>query len=193
MTVEVPLPLYRAQERSFPVEMLIGAYHRAVERKLFPGERRLGWFILPPFQRPPVWTKAQQGRFIESLFLELPVGVYVYVSAIGAQTDTWLIDGQQRVGAVLAFAANEVEAFGFRFDDLSPVQKRRFGNRVFNAIEVAEPDPVVLADIYDRLAYGGTPHEPKGVCATCGDPLYTAPNGNTGCMGCNPPGYGARY
>lgn len=161
MTANLPKPAFRAQERSFPISMIYESQHRAADRMLMDGERRLGWFILPPFQRPPVWTPAQQSRFIESLFLELPVGVYTYVSAIGNQADTWLIDGQQRIGSIIAFAAGEVEAFGYRWGDLSDIQRRRFGNRVFNALELDEHRPEVLADIYDRLAYGGTPHEQK--------------------------------
>ena len=42
-----------------------------------PGERVLGAFKLPPFQRGSVWTKQQQVRFIESIWLHLPIASYV--------------------------------------------------------------------------------------------------------------------
>jgi len=56
---------------------MIGAVvtdHASSPRALAPGERRIGAFILPPFQRPPVWTEAQKVRLIESLYSGLPIG-----------------------------------------------------------------------------------------------------------------------
>ena len=51
---------------------------QARETPLGVGERQLGWFVLPPFQRPPVWTLEQKIRFIESCWMGLPIGVFIY-------------------------------------------------------------------------------------------------------------------
>jgi hypothetical protein len=156
----MPAPIWRAQSRAYPIYMLLNNGSRANQRPLEPGERRLGWFILPPFQRAAVWTEAQRVRFIESIWLDLPISVYAFCRCDHeSQTDTWLIDGQQRIGAVLAYAAGEFSVRGYRYGDLPIRDIRRFENKVFPAIELDETDPAVLADIYDRLAYGGTPHQ----------------------------------
>lgn len=91
----IPSTWFTAQASSTTMGALKSELDRAAP--LGEGERQLGRFVLPNFQRPPVWTREQQVRFIESCWMGLPIGVYVY---------------------------NEVE--------------------------------------YDsRLAYGGTPHDPK--------------------------------
>lgn len=131
---------------------------------LASGERQLGWFVLPPFQRPPVWTQAQQIRFIESCWLGLPIGVFIFnrTSAAEGPYDNWLLDGQQRVGAVLSYMADEFPVFGYRFSELSDGDHRRWDMGVAFPCKVTNLNDIdALRDVYDRLAYGGTPHEPK--------------------------------
>jgi hypothetical protein len=127
------------------------------------GCRRLGWFVLPPFQRQAVWTLEQKKRFIESVWLELPIGSYAYnyPNEFQHRTTHWLIDGQQRVTAILEYVAGEFEVFGHRYPDLVQPEQFQFENHVFAAIVTHETDEARLAEIYDRLAYGGTPHDPK--------------------------------
>lgn len=164
MTRVMPSPWFRAQARSFTVSMLISDL--IAPRRLAPlteGERALGWLILPPFQRPPVWSRAQQARFIESMWQGLPLGVYVYnrPDRSDSPLDCWLLDGQQRVTALLAYAAGEFEVLGYRFPDLGRADQRAFENLVFPALETCLDDEAECLEVYDRLAYGGTPHEPK--------------------------------
>lgn len=165
---KLPKPfLGRAQQRSYMVGHLLSSWRTRegfTRAGADDGLRRLGWFTLPPFQRPPVWTPEQRSKFIESLVLELPCGCYVYnqpESLTRDPTDAWLIDGQQRIGAILGFVAGEFPAFGYHHHELDQIDQRHFENIIFPAIETCESDPAVLEDIYNRLAYGGTPHEPR--------------------------------
>lgn len=129
---------------------------------LGPGERQLGWFILPPFQRPPVWTQAQQIRFIESIWGGLPLGAYVYNRGVWMSPyDGWLLDGQQRITAILDYIADKFPVHGYVWSELSVVDHRMFKAIPMSCMETHLEDPAQLAEIYDRLAYGGTPHEPK--------------------------------
>ncbi len=130
------------------------------------GERQLGRFILPPFQRPPAWDRPRQVKLIESLWLGLPIAAYVYnqpsfFSAQGLRTDMWLIDGQQRWTAIHDYVAGRFEAFGRRYPDLSVREQRAFRQMTFPSIVLKSNDPVMLKDIYERLAYGGVAHEPE--------------------------------
>lgn len=138
--------------------------------KVYPGivrtapltadERQLGWFVLPPFQRPPVWTDAQKIRFIESCWGGLPIGVYVYnrPESPDSPFDNWLLDGQQRITAVYAYMNDEFAVAGFKFSELTDVDRRFWYMIPFSSLETRLDDEEKLRDVYERLAYGGTPH-----------------------------------
>jgi hypothetical protein len=136
-------------------------------RRLAPlaeGERQLGWFVLPPFQRPPVWSREQQSRFIESAWMGLPLGVFIYnrTPSLDGRFDAWLLDGQQRVTAVIAYMADEFPVYGKLFSELTQADHRNWSmTTVFPCLETHLEDEAHLRDVYDRLAYGGTPHDPN--------------------------------
>lgn len=156
MTTRAPIPnaIRDAQDRAYTVGYLVHL------NKNEGAPDRLMGLVIPPFQRPPVWTAAQQSRFIESLWLGLPVGTYC-VNRPRADlhfTDGWLLDGQQRIRAIAAFLKDEVAAFEWRWSEISIRDKRRFDNTPFGCSVVCHEDPATLLDVYNRLAYGGTAH-----------------------------------
>lgn len=159
----IPESWYRAQTRQTTMAMLTRDRSARRLAPLRDGERELGWFVLPPFQRPPVWTPAQQSRFVESCWMGLPIGVIVYNrGAYNSPRDCWLLDGQQRVTALLAYMADEFPVFGYRFSEISVIDRRRWDlSTAFPMAEMQSEDEDELREVYDRLAYGGTPHEPK--------------------------------
>lgn len=127
------------------------------------GEKKLGRFVLPPFQRPPVWSRDQQIRFVESCWLGLPIGAIVYNSPndYSSTTDQWLLDGQQRVTALYSYMTDDFPVMGHRFSELTIVDHRRWSMGVSLPCLITQLEDVgELAEVYDRLAYGGTPHDP---------------------------------
>lgn len=142
---------------------LIGESQRRTA-PLGEGERELGWMVLPPFQRPPVWTEAQKIRFVESCWLGLPVGVFIINRPNNARSPfyNWLLDGQQRITALYEYMADAFPVLGFKFSELTDADHRQwFMTTHFGHLETHLEDEAALRDVYDRLAYGGTPHEPK--------------------------------
>lgn len=133
-------------------------------RPLREGERQLGNFILPAFQRPAVWTQEQQIRFIESIWQRLPLGAYIVnrVTAINSPFDGLLLDGQQRITAIMAYVAGEFPVLGYRFADLSRNEQNEFGMIPMSYLETKLENMDHIREVYDRLAYGGTAHDPKG-------------------------------
>lgn len=135
-----------------------------------PGERQLLCFVLPPWQRPDVWTTQQKSRFIESLFLGLGPGYYV---VNGVEFDQkgeplpgsgWLLDGQQRITAIQDFVDNKFRIFGDTYcQDMGTITlRRRFFNLAFPCVELAySADENLLKTLYNRLNFGGTPHSPE--------------------------------
>ena len=120
-------------------------------------------FVLPPFQRGEVWTTEQKSKFIESLWMHLPISVYAYnQSPSMGHTDQWLIDGQQRWAAIRDFIANKFTVFdGLIYSDMTEVEDRKFRNTGFPCILIHSDDEAELEEMYNRLAYGGTPHKKK--------------------------------
>lgn len=131
-------------------------------RPLREGERRLAGFILPPFQRPVVWTEKQSVRLIESLWEGFPVGAYVVNRPQDTYGDCadWLLDGQQRWTAITTYVAGGFSVYGALYPDLSRADQTRFRNIVIGEAETHLSDPASCRRVYDRLAFGGTPHDP---------------------------------
>jgi uncharacterized protein with ParB-like and HNH nuclease domain len=130
---------------------------------LGPGERRLGWFVLPNFQRPPVWTLEQKIRFVESCWLGLPIGMIIYnrPERYDSPYDGWLLDGQQRVTALFEYMDDAFPIFGHLFSELTKPDHRNWSMSVsLPHAQTRIENEAELREVYDRLAYGGTPHDP---------------------------------
>lgn len=148
-----------------PERIYLGSYanfsvDHTFERRQHEGEgERLMCFVLPPFQRPPVWTKKQSVAFLESLILGLPIGTYTYCLSIRKpKTDGWLIDGQQRMRAIQSFIASEIAVFGFKWRGLTKPEQLRIRNTVFPAYVLEDATEEECLERYIKLNYTGTAH-----------------------------------
>ncbi|AFU88135.1 DUF262 protein [Caulobacter phage CcrColossus] len=160
----MPRPWFRANNTAGP---LFGIYKAgngwARSAPLTEGERMLGDFVLPWFQRPPVWTLDQKVRLIESIWNGLPIGAYVVNRVLNSPYDNWLLDGQQRITAILEYVADAFPVMGYRFSELTVTDQRQFAMIPMSCLETQITDLAELEEVYNRLAYGGTAHEPKVV------------------------------
>jgi hypothetical protein len=140
---------------------------------VYPGQEMLMGHALPPFQRPRVWTREQNVRFIESAVLGLHLGTWLYNAADDAptvkvggrevfdRTDMWLIDGRQRLSALDEYFGDAFPVFDMKWSDVPKVEQRRFLNgTMFTAFETRTTDVDHLKELYDRHNFGGTPHQP---------------------------------
>lgn len=133
----------------------------ATRRPLRDGERSLGIFILPPFQRDSVWTLTQKARWIESIYMGLPLPALVWNRTTPDNAaDEWLLDGQQRMTAILEYVTGAWEVDGWRYPDLPDEDRRHFDRMSIPVVTTDIPDVEMCQDIYRRLAYGGTAHAP---------------------------------
>ena len=137
--------------------------HSGMIRDLAPGERYLGAFIVPVFQRGLVWTVHQKARLIESLYLGLPIGAIVWNQTMNlGPCDRWLLDGQQRLTAISEWLDGSLVVCGRRYPDLPEIERRHFDRLGFEEIQTQIDDEATCRDVYDRLVYGGTPHATGG-------------------------------
>lgn len=166
----LPARLLRGREMATPMCVL---WEGRADDLTMPGERRILNQIVPPWQRPEVWTQAQKASFIEGVILGLGAGYYV---VNGTDYDPneeargrvqskpmsgWLLDGQQRITAVRDFISDGLPIFdGLRYSNLSvPEQRLRFDNVVFTRVQLDYcDDEDKLKELYRRLNFGGTSH-----------------------------------
>jgi hypothetical protein len=157
-------PWFRAQSHNHLIGYILmedtGAERVA---PLTEGERKISWLVIPPFQRPEVWTEEQKVRFIESIWQGLPIGNWCYnrTSVMNSVHDAWLLDGQQRLTAIRDYIAGEFKVLGYLWSELTVIDQRLFSMTPFPCLETNIDDEDKLREVYDRLAYGGTAHEPK--------------------------------
>lgn len=118
--------------------------------------------LQPDFQRNVVWSKAAQNALIDTIFLNIPIPkIYIKSVIKNEQTYRVVVDGQQRLTAILQFVENKLrlktpyfsqtEYVGKLFNEL-PVEIR---NRIlaynidFN--EIVDPTDDELRDLYARV------------------------------------------
>lgn len=157
MTSKMPPELLRGNHLSATISFGL----EKPEPTVGEGVRVLGRWVLPPFQRPPVWSRDQKIKFLESIWLGLPISVYVYNESptYSGTTDYWLIDGQQRWTSIYDYVADKFPVFGIFYSNLDLPDRRRFtNNTVFPCILTKTDDQSHLEELYYHLAYGGTPH-----------------------------------
>lgn len=128
-----------------------------------PGERWLLKWKIPTWQRESVWTREQDVRLIESIWMGLPIATYVYnrVNFSKHPLNEVLVDGQQRWTALDRYHRDEFSVYGYKWSELTELDQRDFFMRPFPCIETKLSDEGKLRDVYERLAYGGTPHPEK--------------------------------
>jgi len=124
------------------------------------GNRRVMGFQLPTWQRPLVWTEAQMVRFMESVWLGLPIGTYSYNQVIGHPAlDGLLIDGQQRMFAIQKYLDDAFPVFGWRWSEVTKPDRRRLEmSTSFPCYITKSTDENYLRSYYDMMNFGGVAH-----------------------------------
>lgn len=88
----------------------------------------IGLDLSPEFQRDHVWTEIQEIRYVEYIVRGGKTGRDIHFNGKGWMKDfdgpLVLVDGKQRVKAVLRFLRGEIPAFGYYYSDFAP---RSFG------------------------------------------------------------------
>lgn len=141
-----------------------------MQRYLNTTQRTVVWFkkafdsddiiIKAPFQRNPVWSDRQKSSLIDTILLEYPIPeLYMQelTDASGNQKHV-VVDGQQRIRAVLSFLAGEFELddesphwSGLSFDDLSPPDRKKLFEYNFIVRLLPEMPDEELRAIFQRI------------------------------------------
>ncbi len=138
---------YVYDTKEYPVEVIVQKYDK-------------GQIFVPHYQRNFVWTNKQQSRFIESVFLGVPIMPFL-VSVSGEEAELEIIDGSQRIRTLVEYCSNKLRLSGLEkikslngttFNDLISNRKNKFLLRDFRFHVVTEKaDAEVRADIFNRV------------------------------------------
>lgn len=147
--------------REYPIEVIVSKFVERLE-----DSDRAELFV-PDYQRELVWSDEQQGRFIESIFLNLPIP-YLYVADVTEGENEGrleIVDGSQRIRTLVRFVMNELRLDklkmlpllnGFYFKDFPVSRQMRFKRKTMRMIELIEVDEEARRQLFDRLNTGGT-------------------------------------
>lgn len=137
--------------------------------------RKIGWFkeeadkgaldLSASFQRKPVWTEEQSSYLIDSVLSGLPFPeIYVRTSTTPEGRTTYeVVDGQQRLRAILAFAGNDLALVGDeesqvsgrwvgkRFEDLNSGEKTSFWSYDVVVRDLERASDGEIRDLFRRL------------------------------------------
>lgn len=147
----------------------------SAQRALYPwAERFVLGYPLPDWQRPRVWSREQNVRFITSMFQDVDLGTYLvnaacdYIECEGQPLQTRkfsdiLLDGQQRLNALQGYVKNEfsvpdAQGAPCYWQELGVIERRKFAHKAFNRSTVRSWDETELRCIYDLRSFGGTAH-----------------------------------
>ena len=154
---------YRTIE--YPVEVLVQKYMDGIENDT-------NELFIPDYQREMTWDEERQSKFIESVFLGLPIPP-IFIADINGQENEEdeedearleIIDGTQRIRTLNRFINNELtlcnlkklsKLNNFIFEDLLPSRQRRFKRVTVRIIQLTEDaDEETRRDLFERINTG---------------------------------------
>lgn len=130
-------------------------------------KKMLGKFPLPSWQRDSVWTKKQKISLIESVYLGYDLGSVVINGYLDGKNDTLvkfsdcLIDGQQRIEAMIEYTHSKFPVFGAYWKDLNRHDQSRFLYRELSKRMVHCFEEEKLKEVYNHLNFSGTNHKKR--------------------------------
>lgn len=141
------------------------------------GGRTVMGYVIPEWQRPLVWTDGQMTSFMESVWRGLPLGSFTYNRAeIGSPLDGLLIDGQQRLHSLQCYLEDQFPVFGYRWSEVTAVDKRFFMYSTTFASYITETENVdYLKEYYNIMNFGGTAHKESERVDTTGYTVNVPP------------------
>ncbi len=129
---------------------------------------REGELILdPPFQRGSVWSTEQQEAWILSVLGGLPLPA-IFVNKPSAFRTEWgtkmvVIDGRQRLEAMIAFEDNKLLVNGEKFSEQSVRFNRKWGFLAMPTVFTNFETKRECIELYVRLLTTGTAHTEKEI------------------------------
>lgn len=119
----------------------------------------------PEYQRGLVWTVEDNILLIESIFNQLDIGKFVLVEKKFDPIEPGyeVLDGKQRLNAIIAFIENRYKYKGFYYSELLPSDRRKFMNTpvALAIVQERKLSRENLINYFIKLNTAGKPVDPK--------------------------------
>lgn len=162
---------YNYRIADFSIGELLKKFVRKGEEPRFEDDSISGLFV-PTYQRNFVWQELMQSKFIESIFMGVPIQP-LFAFELDEDGNLELLDGVQRLSSIKSFVdgdlilngLEELDALnGFTFNDLGSARKRKFNNTQLKIYIINEnTDEGIRADIFRRVNEGGDKLKPAEI------------------------------
>ncbi len=124
------------------------------------GALRRGFWCDPNYQRSYVWSDADRERLLDSVFRGLTIGEFIFISDRDEDDYRYeILDGQQRLTALIDFVLNKFTYKGFYYNELSVADQDHFGNVYATWVELDGKylTPKLKAEIFLIVNDSGVP------------------------------------
>ena len=121
---------------------------------------------VPDYQREFIWEEKRQSKFIESLFLGLPVPLF-FVAEIEKDGRLEIVDGSQRIRTLAAYLSNNLVLKGLEklhllndtsFNSLPASRQRKFKNISMRMIVLSsKANEEIRNEMFDRINTSSVP------------------------------------
>jgi len=138
---------YSYDTKEYPVEVLVAKYNK-------------DQIYVPTYQRNFVWDNTRKSKFIESVFLGVPIMPFL-VSISGDDAELEIVDGSQRIRTIVQYVENNLKLQGLdkltqlngtKYEELSQNRRNKFLLRDFRFHVVTQnATSEVRADIFNRI------------------------------------------
>lgn len=160
-SVQIP---YDYDTKEYPIEVLLFRFNSDEPEK--------SKIKIPSYQRDFIWRDDMKSRFIESLFMGVPIQP-LFAAVLDEDGTLELIDGSQRIRTIEAFVKDEFELKGlkrldnlngFKYSDFSQARRNKFEliNLRLHVIS-DKADLAVRHDIFDRINTSGERAKPSEI------------------------------
>lgn len=143
---------YNYDTKEYPIEVILSKYDK-------------GEIFVPSYQRDFIWKGDQKSKFIESLFLGVPI-MPIFVSISGEEAELEVIDGSQRIRTIVDYCHNRLKIQHLEkltclndtyFTDLPSSRQNKFKLRDIRFHVVTDKaDAPTRADIFKRVNTSST-------------------------------------
>lgn len=121
-------------------------------------------YYVPAYQRKLVWTPAKQSKFVESVFMGLPIPFVFFWQDEDGRME--IVDGSQRIRTIRDFMADKITlrdletlpaANGLQYSDFPPSRRLMFAEKSLRVIILDNStDAVTRTEMFARINTGGT-------------------------------------
>jgi len=161
--MRLPKPIINFTSGSRPLELLICGGKSESD---YPWAKRfIGGWPIPNWQRSLVWAQEQKVAFIDSVYRGYDLGSVMINEPEWNSSETQMlamsdavIDGQQRLSAIIGFVNNEFPVNGLHWKDLTRLEQRIFREREIGFKSTKCYDEGKLKIVYNHLNFSGVRH-----------------------------------